>query len=119
MSYNRVVPRDFFNEAKLLKSLGRLSLYILDNKDGISKYVEEHFDNNFFDIEQTDSGDIYCVNYEIIHKNSGTPIDLYSLLNSKDNYPLVFIIEDINEDYEYVFDDDGNFTDYFLEAVRL
>lgn len=30
--YQRVIPRDLFNEAKLLKCLGRLSLFIHDGK---------------------------------------------------------------------------------------
>lgn len=31
-SYRRVLPRDLFNEAKLLKCLGQLSLMIHDGK---------------------------------------------------------------------------------------
>lgn len=42
MNYIRVIPRDFFNESKLLKCMGQLSLKILDCQlpKGIEMYIE-------------------------------------------------------------------------------
>ena len=42
-NYSRVIPRDFFNEAKLLKCMGLLALKVLDNMtpNGIKILIEE------------------------------------------------------------------------------
>jgi hypothetical protein len=116
-SYARVIPRDFFNEAKLLKCLGRLSLLILDNKKRISEYVVEEFDNEPFEIMQTEDGDIYVSNYSLFIKSTEIEIYLFTYLNSKENYPLYFVNE-YRGDQQYVFDEEGNFTKEFLDYVK-
>jgi len=65
MSYSRVIPRDFFNEAKLLKCMGQLSLAILDGMtpEGITITVEETGEP--FQIELDDDGYLYLTNYEM------------------------------------------------------
>lgn len=117
MSYIRVIPRDFFNESKLLKCLGKLSLNILDNKDHVKKYLTEQFDNvDSFNIQQDESsGDIYCINYNLFNE-LGDEILLSSLLNSKLNWPLLFETDSIKE---LVFQDDGEFSQEFLDYVKI
>lgn len=117
MSYNRVIPRDFFNEAKLLKCLGRLSLLILDNRNGLAQYLEDDFDNEPFQIEQTQDGDIYVVNYHVFLKGTENELELTTPLNSKLNYPLMFGLGKIYV-AEFVFDDDGNPTKEFMRFVK-
>lgn len=114
--YVRVIPRDFFNEAKLLKCLGKLSLGILDNTNSISNHVDEIFDGESFAIRQTEDGHIYVLNYTLFSKHDESDIELFSPLNSRKNYPLYFITCD--EEQYYVFDDDGNFSSEFLEYIR-
>ena len=54
-TYRRKIPRDFFNEAKLLKCMGLLSVKVLDNKipEGID--IEVNGDGDRFNIELNES----------------------------------------------------------------
>lgn len=107
-SYTRVIPRDFFNEAKLLKCFGQLALKILDGltPDNMDIYIEESGEP--FNIDLTDDGSLIISNYETMINN--IPVIFKTTYNSKANYP--FFCEVDYTDYE-VFDDNGNFTDEF------
>jgi uncharacterized membrane protein len=113
--YRRVVPRDLFNEAKLLKCLGKIAIGILDGK--LSQYgVEEDFSNENmgFVIDQNEDGGIFCLNYKIFKNKK--EVQLFSGLNSKLNWPLMTI--DHREEYIHVFDDDGNFSEDFIKFLK-
>jgi hypothetical protein len=98
MNYYRVLPRDLFNEANLLKCLGRLSLLIHDGK--LPRWDCLH-DGGAFDIEQDESdGSLFVKNVRFTV--GGHPIHLYRPLNSREPWPL------LTEDCEPVFDDEGN-----------
>jgi hypothetical protein len=114
--YLRVIPRDFFNEAKLLKCLGMMALKILDNQQGISNYIFDEFDHEPFDIQQTIDGDIYVTNYYVYIKKTKEVIELYSTLNSRKVNPLCFVDEE--NSLTEVFDDAGQFSDEFLDFVK-
>lgn len=120
MSYRRVVPRDLFNESKLLKCLGQLSVAILDNKLGEYKTVDELEDEDEgFKIEKNEDGDIYCTNYHVfakLGKNDVTELFLRTRLNSKEPYPL--ICETIFNELIEVFNDDGTFSKVFLGYLK-
>jgi hypothetical protein len=61
--YNRVIPRDLFNEAKLLKCLGQLCLLIDKGQCPGLSVVQPPCDNNAFRILQDQSdGSIYVSN---------------------------------------------------------
>lgn len=115
MNYKRVIPRDFFNEAKLLKCMGLLSLKILDRllPDGVDITIEDQ-KGSYFDIAQNDyDGSIYVKNYPA--RINGHPVKFKTTLNSKNPYPFLVEIK-AGEDSLYevpVFDDNGNFTDEF------
>lgn len=114
-NYKRVVPRDLFNEAKLLKCLGKLALIELDYKTPF-KIV---YDGKPFVICQNpDDGSIYCENFNVYLDDEH--IHLYTPLNSKDNWPLEAIYK--NETY-YMFDESGkmhvNFgNDQLIELTK-
>lgn len=110
MEYNRVLPRDLFNESKLLKCLGRLILIVEDTTkiEGLS-YILEQYESKGFIIKQSISdGNLYVENLKF--NFNGIPIRLESIYNSKDIYPLLC------DDYIKVFDEHGeidvNFTSY-------
>jgi hypothetical protein len=107
-SYLRVIPRDLFNESKLLKCLGKISLYIHDNL--LAPYnASNELENpeEGFIIEQSpDDGSIHCSNY--IFMINGQPVSLYTPLNSRGNWPL------LTDNYINVFEDDGTLSDEFL-----
>lgn len=108
MSYMRVIPRDFFNESKLLKCLGRFELCVLDrNCNGLP--IRTIHSGNSFDIEQNpNDGSLFCSNYHV-HLN-GYEMHLFVPYNSKENYPLIARYRDA--DY-YVFSEKGNFMPNF------
>lgn len=101
MTYKRVIPRDLFNEAKLLKCLGQLQLLI---HDGNLKFTSD-FDNEAFEICQNPlDGSLYCSNYNVYLDNEHIP--LFTNYNSRENYPLFAIYKD--EAY-YLFDEQGRY----------
>jgi hypothetical protein len=114
MSYARVLPRDLFNEAKLLKCLGRLTLLIHD-ADGATPLRFEHVDEESgFIIEQDESsGDLFCRNLGFFVGDY--ELSLFSKYNSKEAYPLYFMEVD---DSGFIFDDDGEFSIEFKALVR-
>lgn len=112
MSYIRVIPRDFFNEAKLLKCMGLLSLKILDNKIPIPMRIDEP--GQPFNVIQAESdGSLLVENYSLTI--NGRYYTLSTPYNSKDNYPLEITTHE-SEDIR-VFDEDGIFTDDFVDYV--
>lgn len=110
-TYTRVIPRDFFNEAKLLKCMGLLSLMILDNKTPCDIRIQE--DGEPFQIELTEDGSLFVANYPVFVKD--TLCLFKTTYNSKANYPLIC-------EYDYceyrVFDESGNWDEEFLEFIN-
>lgn len=118
--YHRVIPRDLFNEAKLLKCLGQLALIIHDGRDSKGQKAPpsltiEHNDEAYpgFNIGQNPfSGDLYCSN--IVVSVKGNPINLVSAYNNKRPFPLIWETED---DSDFVFNDDGTLSEWFLSKI--
>lgn len=117
MNYARVLPRDLFNEAKLLKCLGQLSLLIhdglgIDPAWALKLIHQDPVDSEEytgFIIEQNnDDGSIYCANLVLLSR--GQVIRLYSPLNSKLPYPLQFFGHR-RDGGEYPTVDDAVFND--------
>lgn len=117
MSYQRVIPRDLFNEAKLLKCLGQLALIIHDGVKVPRGLALNHFaEDEGFRIEQNpDSGALYCSNMELTF--AGQRIGLSAPYNSKDAYPLRFVVDDDTEGR--VFDESGALSDEFRSVMEV
>jgi len=102
--YTRVVPRDLFNEAKLLKCLGQLFLIYHDgvdaNKAGLPVgFRIEHDDSEsagFSIVQNQDDGGLEVANINCSF--CGFRIRLYSSYNSRRAYPLNYDIEGGNTD---------------------
>jgi len=112
MSYLRVIPRDFFNESKLLKCLGKL----LINSKTIGEEITIKFKEPAepFNIELNESWAILVVtNYKITV--NGFTYTFGTTYNSKDNYPLVMLdeYEEIN-----VLNEDGTINGEFLTHFK-
>lgn len=109
MIYKRVIPRDLFNEAKLLKCLGQLSLLI---HDGALQNVTMLTDGDPFDIHLSEDGHLYVGNIDIRIHGSLTLMKVS--YNSKGSYPLL-----CGWDVEVeVFTDDGAIHPRFREFVE-
>lgn len=113
MSYTRVIPRDFFNEAKLLKCMGQLALKILDGMlpDGLKIEINESGEP--FNILLTDDGRLFISNYETTIND--VYVSMSTTYNSKDAFPLVCFHDD---DETTVFDDNGEFTEEFITRFK-
>ena len=115
-TYTRVIPRDLFNESKLLKCLGQLSLLVLDGVDANGRTtpttLKIESDGGPFIIEQDQSdGNIYCRTVVITIRD--VLIWVSSRLNCKSPFPLEFH-EDGNGNIGPVFNDDGTLSDEFI-----
>lgn len=116
-NYQRVLPRDLFCEAGLLKGIGRLWILLDKTRGHNASIVEE--DVPFFDIKQDPaSGNIFIANLTFVI--DGEDYLLERPLNSREAWPLM-TMKKHDEDYEYteVFDDEGNFSDEMKELLGL
>ena len=112
MTYQRVIPRDLFNEAKLLKCLGMLALYELNM--GLPEGVRIDHHGDAFNIMQDDSsGDITCQNLRLEVK--GRRLYLWTPMNCREPHPLYIVIN--HEEIE-CFDDEGKVSNTFIEALK-
>lgn len=109
MSYFRVIPRDLFNEANLLKCYGML--YIELEKIGKEKILYGGDTEDPFEVVQDESGFTYLRNVYIVG------LQFYRPLNSRSPWPL-YAVDDGGEEMG-VFNSEGNlsreFTEYILE----
>lgn len=106
--YKRVIPRDFFNEAKLLNCLGRFQIFVIEGRvGGLPIHIE--FDGGAFDIRQSGyDGCLYVINYRVyLDKHE---IVLFTNYNSRERWPLVANYKGVEY---YVFDDHGNWMSNF------
>jgi hypothetical protein len=119
MSYERVIPRDLFNESKLLKCVGRLALLIHDEKDGGRLKLTHRRPERGFVIEQDPAdGGLYVRNLHC-RLADGRKVKLKTTYNCKSPYPLCF---EADGQYGSVFQDDGTFDPDFtalLDTVKL
>jgi hypothetical protein len=111
MSYIRVIPRDLFNEANLLKCLGQLYIKIESvGMTHVAQFGEGHLSH--FEISQDPSdGSIYVANLPFLIRDKH--YHLSRPLNSRQPWPLYLSRDD---ETIPVFDDDGTFS---IEMIRL
>lgn len=105
MGYFRVCPRDLFNESKLLKCLGLVSLCIHDGTIQGLTMNHENEKEGFTIVQNDATGGIYVSNLHFFD-NNGTPVEFYHPLNNKGPFPL--IMEYKGEEY-WPFNDKGDF----------
>lgn len=107
MSYRRVLPRDLFNEAKLLKCLGQLALIA---HNGVKWPLGVTAAERGFRIEQDENdGGLYVANLRVYAGRRR--LTLRSNYNSKAPYPLSF--HDDRFGTGPVFNDDGTLAPEF------
>lgn len=117
-SYERVLPRDLFNEANLLKCLGQVSLLLHDRgKDGDPRLIHWTVRPGF-DIQMDMSdGSIFCSNLTLHRPNDRHMYYIRRVLNSRDPWPIYLITAD--DDTLHILDDDGQFSPQFKEWARF
>lgn len=126
--YQRVLPRDLFNEAKLLKCLGRLALMIENGafyplmvrfRHGPDEDDPDAYEDSYvpgFDIRQwPDDGGLYVHNLDFLVVDTVVP--LRSSYNSKLQYPLLYEDEG-HTCFGEVFYNDGNLALGFMSFLE-
>lgn len=112
MTYRRVIPRDLFNEANLLKCYGQLWLEL--EKLGLQDYLDHHATDEQFRIRQS-SADGSLTIQNVILVVRGRMIHLRRPLNARSPYPLW---ADPGEGDELqVFNSDGTLSDEMREFL--
>jgi hypothetical protein len=112
VTYRRVVPRDLFNEADLLKCYARLWIRLEETPD--HRAVLGEGDGSPFQIEQDPaSGALTIVNLPFtIH---GTTYQLTRPLNSRGKWPLY---AESDDGAWAVFGEWGDLSEEFLALIR-
>jgi hypothetical protein len=109
--YQRVLPRDLFNESKLLKCLGQLALLL---HDGYYPDLSIDYDGGAFEILQDNSdGSLICTNFSLCCGEKS--FYLYVPYNDKSAYPLLL---GWNDSVHKVLDEIGIFHHDFLDAIE-
>lgn len=116
--YQRIIPRDLFNESKLLKCVGQLALLIHDGKDKNGRTTPpalkvEHSGGEFRIDQRPEDGGLYV---NVHFKVKSSVLDVYLAYNSKRSYPLLCMTAEC-EELEVLYDD-GTLTDEFCEYVN-
>lgn len=108
-NYIRVIPRDLFNEASLLKCYGQLylNLELLGMEDCLSQVGDG------FDIVQDESGFTTIDNMFLIV--NGHTCSLLRPLNARSPYPLYLYT---HEKEIQIFTDDGVFTPEMIDYLQ-
>lgn len=112
MSYLRVIPRDLFNEANLLKCYGRI--YINLETANVREVELEH-NGGAFDIEQNEmDGSIFVSNVKLVVR--GEVCCLFRPMNSREEWPLYLLGEGADE--IAVFSEDGSFSQEMVDFLQ-
>ncbi len=109
MTYIRIIPRDLFNEASLLKCLGHLYICLETAGEHSANFDVE--DVVAFDIQQNeDDGSIFVAN--IPFTIEGKTYHLFRPLNSRAPWPL-WLSDTSSFDFDpiKVFNDDGSLSE--------
>lgn len=99
----RVLPRDAFNDANLLKCIGKLTMLI---EDGALDWLRYSYNGEPFDIQQDPSSGSTYVSNIFFHTQKGEPVAHVRPLNSREAWPLI-LLHGGNE--YYAFSESGEF----------
>lgn len=117
MSYIRVIPRDLFNEANLLKCYGQIYLN-LEKLHVNAELVDDgslENESHFRIYQDESSGGIFLLNVYLLVR--GKRMRLERPMNSRKPYPL-YLYESEESDAIAVFNDDGSFSAEMLAFLK-
>jgi hypothetical protein len=116
MNYTRVIPRDLFNEANLLKCYGQLALYFNDYRYSSNPEFKEPDGNEGFIVMMDDnSGETWIDNLQLYI--GGKLHRLYRPMNSREPWPL-YVSQWDWEEPSAVFNDDGTLSPEMLQLLN-
>lgn len=112
MSYTRVIPRDLFNEADLLKCYGQLYIN-LDYLGMAECLLHMHPHQPFYIYQDPSDGSLTLENVKLIIR--GALCHTSRPLNSREPYPLYALLPD--GETISVFESDGEFTQEMIDFL--
>lgn len=118
MSHVRVIPRDLFNEAKLLKCVGKVVLWMHDGRTppALQHNAEDGAMVEPFRIEQSeDDGSLSVANLSFNIR--GRLVSFRSSYNSKEAWPLIMQMDD--HEWEPINEDGSMNNDAFAELDAI
>lgn len=110
-----MLPRDLFNEAKLLKCLGQLCLLIHEGKCSLKVIHDTKYWEGFNIQQDPGDGDIFVVNL-VVYTKSGKRITVDTGVNAREPYPMVFNFGVVTE--QPLFTDDGQLSPEYFEHLH-
>ena len=113
MSYTRVIPRDLFNEANLLKCYGQIYIALETAMAPDAELVDGDTEEGFH-ITQDENGGLTITNVNLVVR--GQVQRLSRPLNSREAFPL-YLETDDGDEIE-VFSAGGQFTPEMLVFLR-
>lgn len=114
-NYTRVLPRDLFNEAALLKCLGRLALYVTDGLCQPLSLSDMPQATGFEVLQDLCDGSIYCPG--VLFWVGDCRLDFVSPLNSRRPWPL--LLRQPPQDDVQVFGDHGQLSAEFRQLLHM
>ena len=111
----RVIPRDLFNEADLLKCLGKLEILLDVPTINAEVKLRRGFEAFGFDVHQ-DPGDGSIFAQNVMIYVGGRYVRHRRPLNSRDPWPL-YVYVDADDSEVRVFDDHGGLSDDFKKFI--
>jgi hypothetical protein len=115
MTYRRVIPRDLFNEASLLKCYGRLAILLDQTRDHKARL---HHDGGAFETVQDKSDGSLTLWPSVEFFVGDLSTVLRRPLNSREPWPLYSVEHESGNEVE-VFDEHGDLTDAFKRLIGL
>lgn len=111
-TYMRVIPRDLFNEASLLKCLGRF--WIETERYQVRHVTFEHNGDPFEVWQDENDGTLHVRNVEVFI--NGRPHHLCRPLNSREPWPLY--IQTRDDERIAVFTENGKLTPELITLIK-
>ncbi len=117
MTYRRVIPRDLFNEADLLKCYGRLAILLDELPKNAA--IMHHLGGAFEPVQDQSDGSLTLypsIEFYIAHRGG---CRLHRPLNSREPWPLYATLLDGKSEEIAVFSRIGDLTDEFKRMIGL
>lgn len=111
MAYIRIIPRDLFNEANLLKCYGQIYINLETSCTPHVVLEPEAVHEPFDVVQDEDSGNLSIANVQLMV--NGMAQRLYRPMNSRQPWPL-YTLNQAGDEIS-VFDDTGKFTQELLD----
>jgi hypothetical protein len=113
MNYQRIAPRDVFNEANFLKCIGQITHFIEAGTLKNVSFNHQLFNNDWVKFELDSDGELILKEHLFYRASDGEAINLSRNVNARGEWPILLV----TEEWEYIdiFDSKGEISLEFEE----